>query len=135
MTTSGIFNRISTTDLADAVRRIAAEFPGCTYDAEIDGIGNSCVYFKQGCASCLIGRGLAALGVKFEDISEYNNQTQIDSLVVELFRSDLVNVKSLDWLLEVQSQQDKGVSWGEAVARADIFIAEETERGFYAWLN
>lgn len=121
MTTS-IWDSITTDDLAREVRAVAAADPGRMYNADEDGIDHACVYFKDGCPSCIIGQGLARLGVTFSDLESHNESTEILDLVSELFSADLISARSLDWLQEVQRQQDKSLLWGTAIEEADECI-------------
>lgn len=128
-----IFDEITTADLVVAVRAAAAENPRRVYGANIDGIAGSCVYFNlEGCPSCLIGQGLARLGVTLDDVGDYNQSTEVLTLVGALFRSDLVDAKNLDWLQAAQQIQDTGeTDWGDCVALADEHVATESARGLY----
>lgn len=128
-----IFDEITTADLVAAVRAAAAESPDRVYGADTDGVAGSCVYFSlDGCPSCLIGQGLARLGVTLDDVGEYNQSTEILTLAEELFRSDLMDARNLDWLSMAQQVQDQGETpWGDCVTAADEHVAAESARGLY----
>jgi hypothetical protein len=103
---------VTVEDLEQAVREIALEDPDYVYDRPYGG----CVYFdKDGCPSCLIGHGLAKLGITPERVGGYNN-----SGVGGLSYEDIIVGEDIKWLMDVQDQQDAGEFWGNAVRFADL---------------
>lgn len=107
---------VTVEDLEQAVREIALESPDYIYDRPDGG----CVYFdKDGCPSCLIGHGLAKLGITPERVGGYNS-----SGVGGLSYEDIIVGEDLDWLINVQDRQDAGISWGDAVLLTDLHEEE-----------
>lgn len=109
---------ISISELENAVREIAAENPDFVYQQTvIDNGGNrDCVYFDEdGCPSCLIGHGLAKLGVVKEDMVDSSNFMAVG----QLFGASH-GAESVRWLSDVQFFQDGGYPWGKAVESADV---------------
>lgn len=112
--------------LADKVREVAQDYPDNVYKAEHD---DSCVYFNIGqdgyySASCIVGHALHRLGVKLEDIEEFNNGT-----VNELFEVYMPRVNrdtaTDKWLTTVQDYQDFQMPWGQCVKKADSVLRKD----------
>lgn len=100
------------TELVAKVREIAAEQPDFVYKDE------GCVYVRDGHGSCIIGRAAMELGyidasleeqgLNWETVTRLANHVGIDCTRNEIL-----------WLQTVQSDQDAGVPWGDAVRIAD----------------
>jgi hypothetical protein len=118
-------------ELVAEVRRIAAEQPDhtyqfltgqrtCTYAPESVGAGG------KETQSCLVGQALRALGVP-DGFFAHWNRAAFRELSTHLFDSgDLVHGgdpvadgRGRLWLERVQSSQDRGNNWANAVAFAD----------------
>ncbi len=102
--------------LAAEVRKVAAENPDYVYPE------NNCVYFdREGQPSCIVGHGLYRLGVTADDleVEDDSDLVRVENAenVWGLFRG--LSSQSLDWMAEVQWNQDVHIPWGEAVRRAD----------------
>jgi len=111
-------NSVNVPALVAAVRAIAAEHPDFCY--RHNGDGTSCLYKptpRNGrVTGCLIGEGLRRIGVS----------------TAGLDKRALVGIKNLlrrvglaaqfpeeaSWLSDVQSNQDRGHTWGDAVRTA-----------------
>ncbi|AAN01695.1 hypothetical protein P755_gp083 [Mycobacterium phage Quink] len=99
------------TQLAEEVKRLAAEYP----DKQA-----ACQYFESdtGEPCCIVGHALAKFGYTYADAKRQWN-TGVD--VGELFHKGVIALGDgesydlLDGLREVQSAQDDGLPWGEAV--------------------
>jgi len=114
--------------LVIAVREVAAANPDKIYIKETDAHGySSCLYtHKDGSPGCLIGQGLAKLGIKVSH-DETRNTEGIDSsngCWPELEADDEDQAYEevsvlVNWLSAAQGHQDVGYPWSEAVAEAD----------------
>ncbi len=113
----------TTSQLAEAVRLVAKENRNFQYDADTMGIAHSCVYFRDGEPSCIVGHGLSRLGLTIDDIDGLNESSDVYDLAEYL---GLPFDRSLNFLFHVQSAQDSGKPWGEAVRSADSRVKEES---------
>lgn len=112
--------KIKVSDLWAEVQKVAQENPDFTYpwdDPDYEG----CEYQRGGGPSCIVGHGLNRLGVPVADMAELDDEggVPVDRLPVDF--PELLEVDSdeaLDRLVVVQSAQDVGLPWGEAVRRA-----------------
>lgn len=97
-------------DLTD----LAISQKGATYIYPKDKVVNCC-YFYQGEPSCLVGQILFGMGFDLDE-SWGSNEEGVGSL----FESDVIgaDVVTQCYLNELQSQQDRGVNWAQAKARA-----------------
>lgn len=110
-------------DLIKHVRALAAENPDYIYespytDDDADNRHGVCVYFYNGCPSCLIGQALFKAGLVSGELEYTNNNhtgflALVEGLGLELDKSEL------KWLGNVQRFQDSHYSWGNAVVMAD----------------
>jgi hypothetical protein len=111
-------------DLIKEVRRLAAEKPDYVYpindaDFQESGAGIACWYQAPGKTRCIFGQALANLGVTLP----YNAEGQRIRLVIA--GSDLVtynprsDTEKIHWCTGVQNAQDRGKTWGQAIADAD----------------
>lgn len=114
-------------DLEQAIRDIVADDPDVIYKKVFVGkhsdesSGLSCVYFDSNQApSCLIGRGLARLGLTFEQLEPYNEQGVQDLFEIGLIKADTGDYyERISWFGQVQSRQDMGFTWKSALELAD----------------
>jgi hypothetical protein len=130
---------ITMNDIIKQVRIVAAERPEHVYEKP-DGENGSCHYFYDGAPSCIIGHAFHSLGVNVNQLARVNpgpfknDVMPVDVAVVSLglVKGD-VNPEVMDaypaeqeteveWLKEVQHNQDEGESWGDAVAHADLLV-------------
>lgn len=96
------------------VREAADEEPWYVYNGQ-------CVYVEGGRPGCIVGQGLWRKGYIDETFARSNRNALNASVFIDPpfdFDRD-----EIDWLLEVQHQQDNGVSWGRAVKMADAKFA------------
>lgn len=101
----------------ELAREVVAEF-GADYvypmehkRQECEGSTPSCVYVHKGCPSCLVGQILHRHGVSLEDLSlwEFRSAWETSDAVAN------TELSARDFLWEIQSVQDSGRCWGEAV--------------------
>lgn len=96
------------------IRKAAADNPN-----KIVGVGK-CIYFDvRGAPSCLVGYGLAALGVT--SLGGLDNVEPFDNIYPSLFGGELDDEEA-SWVQAVQDHQDNQLGWSEAVALADRWI-------------
>lgn len=120
---------IDTKQLVAAVRKVAAEKPDYHYRQE----NAFCTYFKragdeQFVPSCLVGHGLAAVGVTPDELIKDDSfvVSGANTVSVEGLASDpdsglkFTDVgTAMSWLMKAQGVQDDDGTWGEAVRAAD----------------
>lgn len=120
---------ITIDDLIGKIREIASEEPDFKYRTSND-LTASCSYFGpigggEG-SGCIVGRALIALDVDMSKVRECeddpNTPTSIDELLYErvvdvAFKED--ECDKVLWVDRVQSRQDSGDTWDEAVNFAD----------------
>jgi hypothetical protein len=116
-------------DLISVVREVAEKNPTFVYDVDSDGVNGSCVNFKDGAPSCIIGHGLYRLGMTETSMGTYAQSSEVLS-VLDGFQIESTEKQS-DWLSTVQNEQDLGYPWLDAVKLADRVVAENKESGFY----
>lgn len=113
-------------ELERAIREVAAESPGYVYKrAFVDDGPPICAYFDgDGCPSCLVGQGLARLGVTLGSLRGLNAVG-----VSALFEDELIETGAVPerWFTVLQDAQDFGNPWGEAVKMADAALLEDDE--------
>lgn len=112
--------------LIAAVRARAEANPDFEYEWP-EGKGG-CVNVLNGKGSCIVGCGAMDTGLitaAYEDLTA--NEAGVQSLAFYLAeRHDIsLDQAEMDWLKEVQEQQDLGTPWGQAVRNADEYFAEE----------
>lgn len=128
-------------DLINAVREIASYSPTYKYKS----VNNQCLYFKRsdvettegrmsfGQPSCIIGWALWSLGYSDEILpggevpygvgkwSSLINTREFDDFA-KFYHMSLTKEEK-NWLVAVQTAQDYGQTWGEAIKRADEEMA------------
>lgn len=119
-------------NLMQEVRKLAEQFPDNRYGSS-DGYDATamCFYTKGKCSNktkgCIYGQVLSALGYKDRLTNiDANYSKSGDSMpgireVIRQFALDISEAE-VDWHSYVQSAQDKGMAWGEAVANADLKV-------------
>jgi len=115
---------VTALELETEIRAIVQENPDTVYNTPvIDNAGNkACVYFDaEGNPSCLIGHGLAKLGITLEDMSDSENFMAIAELLNDW---NSTPASETCWLRNVQAYQDCGETWDGAVKKADKRMAE-----------
>lgn len=103
--------------LIKQVRALAQERPNYSDETR-------CRYFSDGQPSCIIGYALSRMGLPDEvlDLVGQHNDQSITSLNVHMARSGMEysdSPEAVRWLGVVQTYQDKGSSWSQAVSKAD----------------
>ena len=115
---------VTALELETEIRAIVQESPYTVYSTPvIDNAGNkACVYFDaEGNPSCLIGHGLAKLGITLEDMSDSEN---LMAIAVLLNDWNSTPASETCWLRNVQAYQDCGETWDGAVKKSDKRRAE-----------
>lgn len=114
-------------EIEAAVRAVAEENPNTVYEQPVcDSVGNTaCAYFDSDEEpSCLIGQGLARLGLEAADFTDGNNYAAIAEL---LNTWDGTPATETRWLSDVQYRQDQGMTWLAAVQYADKLRSERAK--------
>lgn len=101
-------------DVENEVRELAYERRYYIYDDFNESGG--CQYINNGQGSCIVGKALVNLDIDPEEIIRLEGNPA-STVVSELVDSGWQ--ASLDWLDNVQIEQDNGTPWGEAVLIAD----------------
>lgn len=100
--------------LEAAIRSLAKAHP----DKIGRGDDGSCVYFDfNGQPSCIIGHAFNSFGVDPNEVLEDNE----DDIKALYGFNNVPGPVNLNWIRMVQEQQDYGLTWGEAVERADSY--------------
>lgn len=129
-------------DLITAVREVAAASPDFSYLKYNN--RNECQYFNYettenmygkittGQPSCILGQALWRLGYTHTILPEgrYDSYNYLGSMIntrefdafAKFFHMDL-EPEEIQWLLDVQTGQDTGETWGQAVEGADKHAA------------
>jgi len=109
----------------EELERIVSDDPDYIYTAPtiLGGLRTVCVYvdpIKQE-ASCLVGRAFHAAGVPLSELAAYDRDDGVsaDTLAVDYGLSNEAAV----FLLVVQSAQDMGSTWAEALSRGKSEVA------------
>lgn len=117
---------IKISELAKKVQEIGEANPTVRYDLiyqeHYPNEVAMCAYQLNGSPACLVGRALHELGVDIETLVEFDGgedpifSEEIKQVVKDnpdLFRID--DPEALEFLEEVQHNQDSGLPWGDAV--------------------
>jgi hypothetical protein len=127
-------------DLAKAVREAAAENPDFVYKPRsYSNHKDVCVYTTpEGVADCIIGVGLAKCGDPVPAWNERTDYYASSDREIAIFGSEiweeyfgeitLAEETVLRWLALVQSCQDRGNTWSDAVGQADRDYSDVTVR-------
>ncbi len=102
------------------VREFAELFPDTVYASSAAG---GCLYEPEGAnvLGCIIGAGLSKQGFDIETPELDRDDGFVNGLRIDP-PSDFPNAR---WLQRVQSNQDEGMSWSEAVAQTDRIMTKE----------
>lgn len=118
----------NTMAVVNEVRKIAAERPDFVYATqEGRDLPSSCSYVGaiagfDGGEGCIVGQALARLGHTKEELFRQEAMSAdmaVSRLGYRLSSVGLGYANPEVWLQRVQSEQDRGKSWGEAVANTD----------------
>lgn len=116
--------KITGKQLMKAVRDIAVADPAHVYGRPDK---NTACYYRSPETNepdCIIGRALDALGVLPQEMG-LNNTVSVRVLLGR--RAPVIPIEAeeaqLVWLSRVQSHQDAGCTWGNAVSKADAAAA------------
>lgn len=109
MTTTTSTDPLSLTEVRALVQDIIGRY-GAGHTA-------GCVYYRDGLPVCLVGQVFAQIGVErpLEGCTVVEQRPEILSLFDE---------EALEFLQEVQIEQDAGHPWGEAVRIAENYLKE-----------
>lgn len=111
--------KITTAELWDEVKAVAAETPDYIYDSEV------CWYARNGAPSCIVGQAMHRLGIPVDMLATFDLHGPIAPVVghfTELF--DVLDDGTLDALKVTQAWQDNHRMWGEAVAEGEKEFAK-----------
>ena len=112
------FEPVDASALVSVVRRLAEQNSDFVYIPE-SGVGGACLYtHSDGEPGCIIGCGLAEMGISIPHNSELNRMTGVDSLC-EQGIIQVTDPRVRHWLCGVQSCQDSALSWGKSVESTD----------------
>jgi hypothetical protein len=110
--------------LESEVRKLTADFPDAVY-TRLNGVG-ACLYSVgsagPGCG-CIIGQGMARLGVDVKQIDETYPRPWGAASDKVLKRAGHEEARIQKWLTAVQTYQDDGNTWAQCVAHGDAVIA------------
>lgn len=111
--------KITTTQLWDEVKAVAAENPDYVYDLE------TCWYARGGEPSCLIGQAMHRLGVPVDMLATFDLHGPIGAIVGHFRESfDVTDDGTFEALKVTQAWQDNKNSWGESVTWGAKELAE-----------
>jgi hypothetical protein len=108
--------------LIDEVRALAAERPSYVDPRSAPDI-NSCSYVtdERG-EACIFGQAFARLGLPANILGTVCVSDLLCRVSVRAFFSEKPTPPQRSWCQLVQSSQDRGTSWGSAVAHADQYF-------------
>lgn len=80
----------------------------------------SCVYFRDGKPSCIVGLALLYVGLTAEEVVDCAGNVGVDvnRLIEKLGVKHLLTIEAIDLLDAVQDRQDSKEPWGTAYRRA-----------------
>ena len=116
---------IKSEDLIQQVRQLAQDAPTNLYEGNKDKMG--CSYVKGPCSNgsvgCIIGQALILCD---ESLTEYlshedRSTKQFELLHDIMFEDGMIelSLEDIEWIGDVQSRQDDGETWGDAVSKTD----------------
>lgn len=119
-------------DVLNKVIEIGNRFPDFVYTDQGD--THTCSYLHAGFRDpdeentldfvpgqgCIVGQALRALGVTVDDLKEFDNGGYTAGHVVGSLNGFIANDDISQALNEIQSRQDLGKSWGEAVKNVRV---------------
>ncbi len=109
---------VTTKDFANKVIELADESPGFIYEKEE---GGRCLYIRDEKGDCIVGQAAVELGFEVDKIQEFEGQPadfMIRSLLgLETDRNEIQYKEDpyIDFCDVVQSDQDSGRAWGDAI--------------------
>lgn len=104
------------------VRRLASESPKYVYGGSSHTL--YCTYTANEYQSaCIIGQAFMALGVPEQSLRAVDANADGGESVDKLYDDD---GPAVDWLTQVQTDQDCNIAWGEAVTSADQSLGNTT---------
>jgi hypothetical protein len=111
--------------LLDEVRNIANERPDVTYQNE------DCMYdtgkCSDGTVGCLIGQALTRLDIDPAFLDRGSDTPDIASIIDREIYFEDCDDTNISWLANVQSYQDEGLSWREAIRLSDEHLLEDND--------
>jgi len=112
------------------IRRLATEFPDATYASTVLPDGTQRCYYDRGEVrngppeeGCIMGHAARNVLPQFyaQDLVDGSEEAAIGSMIAEQ------GSENVDFFLYVQENQDSGLTWSEAVTKADVVIAEDVD--------
>lgn len=99
----------------------------CVYvDTEYDPITDEITAHKP---SCLIGCGLAAVGIPLDELIEHGNGLSASEMIERLGALEVS--RDVKWLMaDVQNAQDRNTPWGEAVKPLKAYLEDVKEESY-----
>ena len=119
------YSNITADQVLDQIKTIAAENPDHVYEAPADlatDLGR-CLYVHYDEPGCIVGKALFDLGVSLGDLTTFGDDARLgggapaESLLKELGIIGCLDSAS-GRIQSIQSRQDRGIPWGEAVEGA-----------------
>lgn len=114
-------------DVVREVRRIAEEEPDFVYTIQPENATSGSCYYASADGQgngrgCIVGQALGRLGVSMEALGDLDKGEEASVIrvlpdILPVYASD---EGALNWLSDVQHQQDIGYQWGAAVRSADV---------------
>jgi hypothetical protein len=106
---------ITATDVRAAICKLAAAHPDNTYQKPKG--SNYCFYKKGDCSDgscgCIVGQALVSLNVDFYEKVNASAQALLEELGI------MGDTRTMFWIGNVQTSQDGGSTWQEAITHAD----------------
>lgn len=117
-------------ELIIEIRDLAQLFPDFIY-TEQEGSRDECSYLGAAIGhrtgkACIVGQALTRLGVTdevLEGVEEVPASTAVRIASGDTWPDRQSVRRQLCWMDEVQSNQDEGCAWGDAVRKADRYFA------------
>ncbi len=118
---------ITVDDVVNEVRSIATERPEFIYLEQPleneETRSTTCSYLSAGLYTdegegCIVGQALSKLGITDDELRRVENAGAADALIAVGVKGAR-DLRGFHWLNSVQSQQDIGMPWGDAIAWAD----------------
>jgi len=93
----------------------------------IEGAAPRCVYVYNGQPDCLVGKFLASQGVSIRDLERGDTAafgSAAEDVLHDLARRGILGTdgETFQFLANLQYEQDRGTTWGEALSRATNVI-------------
>lgn len=116
-------------EIESKVRELASENPDFRYTPH----NGSCYYTRgpegEEGPGCIVGQALLAAGVDFDVLREFDDSAKASGIrfvaraLADQGKIVMPNFHDAEWLNTVQRDQDKGLTWSEAVVNADTEVS------------